>query len=72
MSDMESKDPCEGSQEDCSKASSLVNKFIDDILDDSERLFVERHLSDCPGCSHGYEFESMKHGFIFVIFCLCP
>ena len=58
---MESKDPCEDSNGDCTKATSLVDKFIDDILDDSERLFIERHLSGCPGCSHGFQFESMFH-----------
>ena len=61
MSEMETEDPCEDSEGDCNKASSLVNKFIDNILDDDEKGFVQRHLSDCPGCSHGFEFESMFH-----------
>jgi|GEM_PF-3057125 len=61
MSEMKSNDPCEDSDGDCHKATTLVDKFIDNILEDSERLFIERHLSNCPGCSHGFEFESMFH-----------
>lgn len=61
MSEMESKDPCDESLGDCSKAALLVDKFIDDILDDSERTFVENHLSRCRGCSNGFHFETSFH-----------
>lgn len=61
MSVDESKNPCPGSMQDCNKAASLVNKYLDDLLDDSEKTFISKHLLDCPGCSHGYEFESSFH-----------
>ncbi len=57
----DSVEPCDDSDGDCGKASALVNKYIDDIIDDDERSFINQHLSDCPGCDHGYKFESSFH-----------
>ena len=54
-------DPCKEFGIDCEKAESLVDRFIDDILDDDEKSFIRSHLKNCPGCNHGFEFESMFH-----------
>lgn len=52
---------CDDSDGDCSKAAALVDRYIDNVIDDDERSFINRHLADCPGCHHGFEFESMFH-----------
>ncbi|HMS24257.1 MAG TPA: zf-HC2 domain-containing protein [Acidimicrobiia bacterium] len=61
MSNERVDNPCDDSKGDCSKAASLVDRYIDNVLDDGERSFIAQHLSDCPGCNHGYEFESTFH-----------
>jgi len=55
------EDPCADDPDDCMKASSLVDLYIDGILEVDDRTFVQRHLDDCPGCRGGYEFESAFH-----------
>ena len=64
MVDETEDDPCSDPNSDCGKAASLVDKYVDDLLDDSEKSFVNKHLSDCPGCTHGFEFESSFHARI--------
>jgi len=61
MVDETNDDPCADPNSDCGKATALVDKYIDDLLDDSEKMFVSGHLSGCPGCTHGFEFESSFH-----------
>ncbi|MFN8016447.1 MAG: zf-HC2 domain-containing protein [Acidimicrobiia bacterium] len=48
-------------EDDCFKVTALVNRYIDNLLDDNEITFVQNHLANCPGCNHGYEFESLFH-----------
>ncbi len=52
---------CVDSDGDCNKANELVDKYIDGILEDTDRVFIQRHLDGCPGCKHGYDFESSFH-----------
>jgi hypothetical protein len=52
---------CDDSNGDCTKAAELVNKYIDGILEDADRVFIRRHLDGCPGCKHGYDFEASFH-----------
>lgn len=52
---------CDDSHGDCSKASALVDRYIDGILETNEQSFLQTHLGDCPGCAHGFEFESSFH-----------
>lgn len=61
MIDKSNDDPCKDAKGDCNKATNLVDKYIDGLLDATERAFIKKHLMDCPGCNHGYEFEAMFH-----------
>lgn len=60
MIDDPAGNPC-GHGGDCSKAESLVDKYVDNQLDPTEALFISQHLIDCPGCNHGFQFESLLH-----------
>lgn len=55
------EDPCADGEGDCSKASSLVDFYLDEALELEDRNFIQRHLDECPGCKGGYEFESAFH-----------
>ena len=35
---------------DCERCQSLLDLYIDHELEESERLFVEKHLEQCPDC----------------------
>ena len=61
MMSSKSDDPCSGLPDDCAKAASLVDLYIDGVLEVDDRTFIQKHLDGCPGCKGGYEFESAFH-----------
>lgn len=52
------KADCNCAQCNCSKASNLLYSYLDDILAQADKDFINQHLNDCPGCKGGYEFET--------------
>jgi hypothetical protein len=55
-------DPCADPNGDCAKAISMVNLYLDNVLEVNDQSFLSNHIDDCPDCKHGFEFESAFHG----------
>lgn len=49
---------CSDPASDCFKAQNLLDKYVDNELDEHERGFIDSHLSLCQGCHDGFQFES--------------
>jgi mycothiol system anti-sigma-R factor len=45
-----------GSQ--CFETWELLYHYMDGELTDDRRVFIARHLGDCPPCGGAFEFES--------------
>lgn len=54
-------DPCADGDGDCQKAASLVDFYIDNLLESSDKQFINQHIADCPECKHGFDFELSFH-----------
>jgi mycothiol system anti-sigma-R factor len=42
----------------CIEAVALLYHYIDGELSDERRLFISRHLDDCPPCFQAFDFEA--------------
>ena len=42
----------------CIEAVTLLYHYIDGELSDERRLFISRHLDDCPPCFQAFDFEA--------------
>jgi mycothiol system anti-sigma-R factor len=42
----------------CFETWELLYHYIDDELTDERRVWITRHLDDCPPCGEAFEFES--------------
>ncbi len=42
----------------CIEAVALLYHYIDGELSDERRLYISRHLDDCPPCFKAFDFEA--------------
>jgi mycothiol system anti-sigma-R factor len=50
----------------CSDCVQALNSFIDRELTDEDIVQVRRHLDDCGGCLHLYQFEDSLRRLVRV------
>ena len=53
-------DPC-GPGSDCAKILEVIDRYIDGVASEQERIFINSHAQGCPDCKDGIEFEEKFH-----------